>query len=291
MNILKPDISAFKQLRDFPYRENFVGFKQFTMHYIDEGKGETILALHGEPTWSYLYRKFIPVLHNYRFIAPDFIGFGKSDKIAGWQNYSFDLHFQSIKSLIDKLALKNITLVVQDWGGLIGLSVLGANPKKFKRVVIMNTALPVGGRLPATLKIWTTFARYYPSLPIGLIMQAGACNRLSTDVINAYKIPFPSKKYKSGVKAFPMMIPGNPSDQGVKELKMAQDVLSCWIKPVLILFSDKDPFFSRYYQFFDSLIPDSAYKKKVRIKNAGHYLQEDKGREIAHYIAQFAGKY
>jgi len=137
MQILKPDFTRFKNIDDFPYQENFVDFDDMQMHYIDQGQGEIILALHGEPTWSYLYRKFIPILKEFRFIAPDLIGFGKSDKIVGWKNYSFDLHFRSLENLIHKLDLNDITLVVQDWGGILGLSLLAAYPEKFKRVVVV----------------------------------------------------------------------------------------------------------------------------------------------------------
>ena len=122
MKILKTNLDRFSSIKDFPYMENYVEFESMQMHYIDEGKGEIILALHGEPSWSYLYRKFIPVLKEYRFIAPDLIGFGKSDKIVGWKNYTFELHFKSLVNLIDSLKLGSITLVVQDWGGLLGLS-------------------------------------------------------------------------------------------------------------------------------------------------------------------------
>ncbi len=287
MQVLQTDPSRFKNIKDFPFKENFVDFNKLKMHYIDEGSGEIILALHGEPSWCYLYRKFIPVLKNYRFIAPDLIGFGKSDKIVNWKNYSFELHLNSLINFIEKLELNNITLVVQDWGGLLGLSLLGKFPEKFKRVVILNTFLPIGKPLGSFFKAWQKFAKYHPSLPVGAIIQKGTHQDLSQEVINAYKAPFPNKKYKGGAKAFPTLVPGKPTDAGVEEMKKARDVLSKWTKPALVLFSDKDKMMSGLEKFFYKLIPSSSEQQKLLIKDAGHFLQEEKGEEIAAYIDQF----
>jgi len=287
MQILKTDPKHFKGLKDFPYGENYVDYNNLKMHYIDEGDGETILALHGEPSWCYLYRKFIPVLKDYRFIAPDLIGFGKSDKIVNWKHYSFDLHFKSLVNFIEKLDLNDITLVVQDWGGLLGLSLLGAYPEKFKRVVILNTFLPIGKPLHSFFKAWRKFAKYHPSLPVGSIIQKGTYQELSKEVIAAYKAPFPSKKHKGGAKSFPTLVPDKPTDPGVKEMKKAREVLSQWKKPALVMFSDKDKMMSGLENFFYKLIPSSGEQKQLIIKDAGHFLQEEKGEEIAEYIDQF----
>ena len=287
MQVLKTDPIHFKEIKDFPYGENYIDFQNLNMHYIDEGKGETILALHGEPSWCYLYRKFMLVLKNYRFIAPDLIGFGKSDKIVNWKHYSFDLHFKSLVHFIEKLDLHDITLVVQDWGGLLGLSLVGAYTDKFKRVVILNTFLPIGKPLGSFFKAWQKFAKYHPSLPVGTIIQKGTYQELSKEVIAAYKAPFPNKKYKGGAKAFPTLVPGKPTDPGVKEMKKAREVLSNWKKPALILFSDKDKMMSGLEKFFYKLIPSSSEQQKILIKDAGHFLQEEKGEEIATYIDQF----
>jgi len=257
------------------------------MHYIDEGSGETILALHGEPSWSYLYRKFVPVLPDYRFIAPDLIGFGKSDKIVGWKNYSFDLHYRSLENFIHKLKLSDITLVVQDWGGLLGLSLLGEYPDKFKRVVIMNTFLPTGKQSSFLFKLWVWFARYHPSLPVGRLIQFTTAQNLSDEAMAAYNAPFPNRKYKCGARAFPSLVPSDPHDPGVAAMKKARKTLSEWTKPALVLFSDKDPIMSGLEGFFYALIPSSGDQQKIIIENAGHFLQEDKGQEIAGYIDQF----
>ena len=287
MEVLKADLTTFRSIKDFPYKENFVDYDNLQMHYIDEGKGEIILALHGQPSWSYLYRKFIPNLKDYRFIAPDLIGFGKSDKIVGWKNYSFELHFKSLENLIQKLDLHNITLIVQDWGGLLGLSLLGEYPDRFKRVVILNTFLPIGEPLPTLLKLWQQFVKRHPSLPIGSVIQKGTYTKLSKEVLNAYKAPFPTKKHKGGAKSFPTLIPETPNDEGVDRMVKARKTLSEWTKPALVLFSDKDPMMSGLEAFFYKLIPTSNEQKKIIIKDAGHFLQEGKGEEISLYINQF----
>ncbi len=287
MKVLKPDLDRFKTLKDFPYKEHYVTFEDLQMHYIDEGEGETILALHGQPSWSYLYRKFIPGLKNYRFIAPDLIGFGKSDKIVGYKNYSFDLHLRSLISFVEKLDLKDITLVVQDWGGLLGLSLLAEQPEKFKRVVIMNTFLPKGKKLPFAFKLWQWYALYHPSMPVGKVIQFGTVQKLPKEVVNAYDLPYPNRKHKCGVRAFPQLIPSKPNAPGIDHMLKAREVLSKWNKPALVLFSDKDKVFSGLEKFFYKLIPTSAHQQKIIIKDAGHFLQEEKGAEIAGYIDQF----
>jgi len=287
MEFVRPDFKRFEHITDFPYQENFVTFENLQMHYIDEGAGETILALHGEPTWSYLYRKFIPILKDYRFIVPDFIGFGKSDKIVGRKNYSFDLHFRSLENFIEKLELKDMTLIVQDWGGLLGLSLLGKYPEKFKRVVILNTFLPIGKKMSLPFKIWRMFTKYHPSLPVGGIIQYASHQKLSKDVIDAYNAPYPNKKHKGGAVAFPLLVPAHPKDPAVVPIQKARDVLSTWDKPALVMFSDKDKVLGGLEKFFYRLIPTSNDQQKIIIKDAGHFLQEEKGEEIAKYIDQF----
>lgn len=287
MEILRTDLDRFKDIKDYPYNANYVDFDGIRMHYLDEGEGETILALHGEPSWSYLYRKFIPVLNSYRFVAPDLIGFGKSDKLVGFKNYSFDLHYKSLVNLVEKLDLSDITLIVQDWGGLLGLSLLGEFPEKFKRVVILNTFLPIGKPLNAFFKTWVAYARYNPALPIGKIIQRASHTKLSKEVIAAYDAPFPSQKYKDGARSFPSLVPAKPSDLGVEKMKQARQVLTDWDKPALVMFSDKDKILSGFEKFFYKLMPSANKQRKIVIQDAGHFLQEEKGKEIATFIDQF----
>jgi len=288
-SILTPD-TCFDGIKDFPYKPNYIDYNGLKMHYIDEGdkNKEVILALHGEPTWSYLYRKFIPVLSTkYRFIAPDLIGFGKSEKLLEMKDYSYTFHYNSVINLIHKLQLKDITLVVQDWGGLIGLGVLGEFPDLFKRVVILNTALADGRKLPLSFKAWQSFAKYHPDLPIGGIVRKACARPVSDEVVAAYNAPFPEKKYKAGARIFPSLAPNNKNADGVIQMNRAATVLSEWKKPAIILFSDKDKILGKMVHFFYKIMPAAHQQKKITIENAGHFLQEDAGEEIATYIDEF----
>lgn len=288
-SILTP-INCFDGIKDFPYQENYVDFDGLKMHYIDEGNknGEVILALHGEPTWSYLYRKFIPVLSpNYRFIAPDLIGFGKSEKLVRMKDYSYTFHYNSVKNLIDKLQLKDITLIVQDWGGLIGLGVLGEFPDLFKRIVILNTALADGRKLPLSFKAWQTFAKHHPNLPVGKIVRKACARPMSAETMLAYDAPFPDKKHKAGARIFPSLAPDHKKADGVIQMNRAVKVLSEWKKPAIVLFSDKDAILGKMVHFFYKIMPAAHEQKKITIKDAGHFLQEDAGDEIAKHVDEF----
>ncbi len=287
MEALRTPSERFENLPDFNFKENYVDVQNMRMHYLDEGQGEIILALHGEPSWCFLYRKFIPVLKGYRFIAPDFFGFGKSDKPVNWKDYSYQFHLDSLIDFCDQLELNNITLVVQDWGGLLGLGLLGQQPERFKRVVIMNTFLPVGKKLKLPFKIWVWFARYHPSLPVGKLIQFASHTSLSKKVLKAYDAPFPNRKHKAGVRAFPSLVPGDKKNPGVPYLKKAREVLSKWDKPALVLFSDKDKVLGGLEKFFYKLMPAANKQQKIIINDAGHFLQEEKGEEIAQYIDAF----
>lgn len=287
MNFISTPSERFNNLPDFAFQEHFVSYKGMKMHYLDEGDGEIILALHGQPSWCFLYRKFIPVLDNYRFIAPDLLGFGKSDKPTDWKEYSYQFHLDSLAYFCEELDLKDVTLVVQDWGGLLGLGLLGQEPWRFKRVVIMNTFLPVGKKLNFAFKLWVWYARYHPSLPAGKIIQFASHSKLDKRTIAAYDAPFPSRKYKAGAKAFPSLVPGDKDNPAVPFQRKAREVLSTWNKPALVLFSDKDKVFSGLEKFFYKLIPTAKRQQSIVIKNAGHFLQEEKGEEIAKYIDAF----
>lgn len=288
-SILTPN-HCFDGIKDFPYQPNYVDYNGLKMHYIDEGdkNGEVILAIHGEPSWSYLYRKFIPVLSpKYRFIAPDLIGFGKSEKLLNMKDYSYTFHYNSIKNLIDKLQLKDITLVVQDWGGLLGLGVLGEFPELFKRVVILNTALADGRKLPLSFKAWQAFAKYHPDFPAGKIIRKACARPMSDETMAAYDAPFPEKKYKAGARIFPSLAPSRKTDDGVLQMNRAAKILSEWTKPAIILFSDKDTILGKMVHFFYKIMPAAHRQKRITIENAGHFLQEDAGEEIATYIDEF----
>ncbi len=287
MKFVRTPSDRFENLPGFDFKENYVKFQDMQMHYLDEGSGEVILALHGEPSWSYLYRKFIPVLGAYRFIAPDFFGFGKSDKPTQAKDYSYQFHLETLIHFCEKLELRDITLVVQDWGGLLGLGLLGQRPELFKRVVIMNTFLPIGNRLKLPFKIWQWFAKYHPSPPVSKIIQFASHSTIPKTILKAYDAPFPSKEYKVGARIFPSLVPGKKNDPAVKYLKKAREELSKWEKPALVLFSDKDKVLGGLEKFFYNLIPSSKSQQKILIADAGHFLQEEKGEEIARYIDAF----
>lgn len=279
----------FYGLVDFPYNPNYVEINGGRLHYIDEGEGEVILCLHGEPTWSFLYRKMIaPLKKNYRVIAPDFFGFGRSDKFTRQKDYSFNMHYRTLIKFIEKTGLKDITLVVQDWGGLIGLSVLGKHPELFKRIIIMNTSLPIGSRpMPFAFKLWQAFAKYWPIFPIEMIMKKGCHRKLKKPVLRGYCAPFPSKKYMAGARVWPQLVPSESDDLGVRQMVRARAVLKEWTKPALVMFSDKDPITRGAERWFIKNIPSVSSESIITITGAGHFLQEDKGKLIAKHIHEF----
>jgi haloalkane dehalogenase len=289
IEMLRTPDNRFYGLVDFPYEPNYVEINGGRLHYIDEGEGEVVLCLHGEPSWSFLYRKMIaPLKKNYRVIAPDFFGFGRSDKFTRQQDYSFNMHFRTLIKFIEKTELKNITLVVQDWGGLIGLSVLGKHPELFKRVVIMNTSLPIGNKpIPLVFKLWQAFAKYWPTFPVEGIMKKGSHRKLKNPVLRGYSAPFPSKKYMQGARAWPQLVPSASDDPGVKHMVQAREVLRTWTKPALVMFSDKDPITRGAEKWFLKNIPSVKNEPLITIRGAGHFLQEDKGNLIAEHIHEF----
>jgi haloalkane dehalogenase len=290
-NMIRTPEERFEKIVDFPYKPNYMEVNGGRIHYIDEGSGEPILALHGEPTWSYLYRKMVPILSgDYRFISMDFFGFGRSDKFRKVKDYTFGMHFDTLSAFVDQLDLKGIHLVVQDWGGLLGLSLLGAQPERFKSVVIMNTFLPIGDRpMNKAFKIWKRYARFHPNLPVGGVVKWGSYRKdqFTEQTKYGYDAPFPGRKYKAGPRSFPMLVPQKPDDPGVEEMKQARTVLSQWNKPCLVLFSDKDPIMSPARKFFRQLVPTAEQQEDIWIKQASHFLQEDAGEEIADQILNF----
>ncbi len=291
MSVIRTPEERFSNLPDFSFMPHYVEVNGLRVHYVDEGKGEVLLCLHGEPTWSYLYRKMIPILlAKHRVLAMDFIGFGRSDKFTEQNEYSFQMHCNTLSGFINALSLNKITLVVHNWGGLIGLRIVSEMPKQFSRLVIMNTGLPTGV-VPASeafLK-WQKFVQNTPDLPIGQVMRMGMANgsKIPSEVVAAYEAPFPDASYKAGAVAWPMLVPLQPDDPGAAEMRQAKDFLSKWSKPALVMFSDKDPITSGGDRFFRKLIPGAKNQSEITIKDAGHFLQEEKGEEIAGHILKF----
>ncbi|MBI5044299.1 MAG: haloalkane dehalogenase [Nitrospirae bacterium] len=291
MPVISTPEERFANLSDFSFKPHYVEVSGLRVHYVDEGKGETVLCLHGEPTWSYLYCKMIPILSaRHRVVAMDFIGFGRSDKFTEQSEYSFKMHCDTLTGFIKSLLLNRITLVVQDWGGPIGLRLVREMPERFARLVIMNTWLPTGD-VPvseAFLK-WRRFVQNTPDLPIGQVIRMGMINGnlLAPDIIAAYEAPFPDASYKAGAAAWPLLVPIHYDDAGAPEMRQTREFLSKWDKPTLVMFSDKDPITHGADRFFRSLIPGAKNQPEIVIKDAGHFLQEEKGEEIAGHILKF----
>ncbi len=292
MGIIRTPEDNFDNLPDFPYKPHYLMINDARVHYIDEGSGEIILCLHGEPTYSYLYRKMIPLFlkANKRFISFDFIGFGKSDKYTELDEYTYDMHYTTLSKFVENLNLKNLTLVVQDWGGLLGLPYAANNPDKISNLVIMNTGLPSGRSKPNEAFLqWREFVKNNPDLPIGMVIEMGLANRenISSEVVKAYEAPFPTEEYKVGARAWPLLVPITPDDPVAEVMLETREKLKKWRKPTLVMFSDKDPITKGANQFFRKLIPTAKDQPELIIRDAGHFLQEEKGEEIAYYIINF----
>jgi haloalkane dehalogenase len=289
--VLRTPDERFFNLPGFPFEPHYVQIDDLRVHYLDSGNGDPILCLHGEPTWSYLYRKLIPILSgDHRVLAMDFIGFGRSDKFAERERYSFRLHHDTLAGFIKALDLNHLTLVVQDWGGLIGLTVATEMAERFERLVIMNTGLPTGDEpLGEAFLKWRQLAERLPNLPVGRVIRGGLAHpeKISKEVIAAYEAPFPEPVYKAGASVWPLLVPLQPSDPGAAEMRQARVILSEWDKPAMVMFSDSDPITRGGADFFRQLIPTAREQPPVIIRDAGHYLQEEKGEEIAGQVIEF----
>lgn len=292
MTVLRTPDDRFDNLPDYDFAPHYVEIGDTRLHYVDEcDSDEVVLCLHGEPTWSYLYRHIIPLLaDHYRVIAPDLIGFGKSDKYADLDAYSFQMHYDKLIAFIETLDLTNITLICQDWGGLLGLTIAANHSERFARLVVLNTFLPTGEETPSEAFLqWREFAKQIGTkIQVGrLIAQTITQYKLSDAIIAAYDAPFPEDSYKAGAATFPLLVPISPDMDGATEMKAARGVLSQWQKPVLVMFSDGDPILGGAVTFFRRLFPTAGNQPEITIKGAGHFLQEEKGAEIAGHVHDF----
>ena len=292
MPVIRTPDDRFNNLSGYPYRPHYMEIKGMRIHYVDEGKGDPILCAHGEPSWSYLYRKMIDIfIKKHRAVAMDFIGFGKSDKYTEREEYSIKMHMDTLTSLIEKLDLRNITLVCQDWGGLIGLPVATILKDRFARLVIMNTGLPNGDNVPEAFMQWRAAADQMgekePKKLLDIAFSMGFAQKLPPEIKQAYYAPFPDARYMAGAARWPLMVPVSQDDPGAKVMNDARKALKTWQKPVLVMFSDKDPVTKGGDVFFRNLIPTAKDQPEITIKDAGHFLQEDKGEEVADGILKF----
>ncbi|MCP5501980.1 MAG: haloalkane dehalogenase [Leptospiraceae bacterium] len=294
MEYLRTPEQEFQDLEDYPFPPHYleVSGDGMRMHYVEEGNmsGETVLLLHGEPSWSYLYRHMIPVLASagFRVIAPDLIGFGKSDKPLRREDYTYQAHMDWLQIFIDKLSLDRINLFCQDWGGLLGLRLVALNSERFSRVMASNTFLPTGEGKPSQGFLdWRNFSQKVKRLPIGKIIQGGCVKTLSSGAMKAYVAPFPSEAYKEGARQFPVLVPVEEEDPEGKKNVEAWKVLSEWRKPFLTAFSNKDPVTSKGEIIFKRKVPGTKGMKHIIIQDAGHFSQEDKGNELAELMVEF----
>ena len=295
MKILRTPKSAFENLKGFPFKENYHTLADaLRIHYLDEGnkKHPVVLLLHGEPSWSYLYRSMIPklVAAGLRVVAPDLVGFGKSDKPAEQADYTYAKHIDWMQEVVDHLELKNINIFIQDWGGLIGLRLLTANPDNFSSVVAANTMLPTGSVSPPRAFLdWQNFAATSPKFDVATVLQRATTTTLSDNIMAAYNAPFPTEEHKAGARVFPALVPTTENDPESDNNKKAWGILTQWTKPFLCLFSDQDPITKGGDQVFQKLVPGTKDQDHQTI-SGGHFLQENSGPEIVALMVQFYAK-
>ena len=292
MKILRTPEERFVDLANFSFPPHYVEVDHLRIQYVDEGDSsrDPVLLMHGEPTWCYLYRHMIPVFvqHGYRAIAPDLVGFGRSDKPADRRDYSYQRHVEWMTKWLLAIDLRNITLVCQDWGSLIGLRLAAEQSDRFARIVLANGGLPAGDlQIPLVFRLWQLFAKYSPWFPISRIVAAGCQSRLSPDAVPAYDAPFPDESYKQGARAFPALVPTRPDDPAVPANRRAWEVFERWNKPFLTAFSDGDPITRGLDRAFQRRVPGALGQPHTIIRCAGHFLQEDKGVELAHVAVEF----
>ena len=298
MNLFRTPDERFQDLPGYDFEPHYAEVDGLRLHYVDETPHETggadapprrtILCFHGEPTWAYLYRKMLgPMVEaGHRVICPDMAGFGRSDKPTdrGW--YSFERHSELIGALLAGLDLRDAIVVVQDWGGPVGLTWAVENEDRVAGLVILNTGL-FTGRVSKGFMAWRDFAEKNPDLPIGFVIQGGTASELPDDVLAGYEAPFPTAESKAGAAQFPLLVPTSEDDPMAAQQDEVRDVLERWDKPALVAFSDSDPVFPfpKAGQRFTDAIPTAG--EQVKIEGAAHFLQEDRGEQIAGEILRF----
>ena len=292
MEILRTPEDRFENLPDYAFAPHYVTVDDLRIHYVDEGPrdGEAVLMLHGEPSWSFLYRHMIPLFveAGFRAVAPDLVGFGKSDKPMQQEDYSYQRHVDWIRGWVEEVGLQKINLVCQDWGSLIGLRLVAEHPEWFSRVVLANGGLPTGDQqMPEAFMQWQSFCLSVSKLPIGRIINGGTTSNLSKEVVAAYNAPFPDETYKAGARIFPALVPTSPEDPAAPANRKAWRSLMRFDKPFLTAFSDGDPITAGGDKAFQRLVRGAKERQHTTIKDAGHFLQEDKGPELAQVVIDF----
>jgi haloalkane dehalogenase len=281
VDVFRTPDERFDNLPSYPYEPHYVEVDGLRLHHLDEGSGDTVVCFHGEPSWSYLYRHMLDRLveNGHRVVCPDLVGFGRSDKPTDQAWYTYDRHVATVSRHLEQLDLEDVTVVVQDWGGPIGLRWVVQNADRVARLVLLNTGL-FSGRVSKGFMAWRDFAERTPDLPVGTIIQGGTTTDLPAEVVAAYDAPFPNPESKAGAARFPLLVPLTADDAGAAEMLAVKDALADWEKPALVAFSDTDPVFPYPIagEQFTELIPTA--REQVRIEGAAHFLQEDRGPEI-----------
>ncbi len=290
MDILTTPAERFANLTGFDLPVRFDDVGGLEVAAIDVGRGPVVLLMHGEPSWSYLYRKMIPPLLDagFRVIAPDLVGFGRSDKPASIEDHTYQAHVDWMLRWLAAVDLDGVTLFCQDWGGLIGLRLVAAQPDRFARVAVSNTGLPTGDqRMPEAFLSWQRFAREAAEFRVGAIVARGTVAGLADEAIAAYDAPFPDDSYTAGPRAMPGLVPTRPDDPASEPNREAWQVLMRWRKPWITLFSDSDPVTAGGQRVFHKLIPGCAGQPHQTIEGAGHFVQEDAGLRLAALLVEW----
>ncbi|NIM68942.1 MAG: alpha/beta fold hydrolase [Xanthomonadales bacterium] len=298
MQVLRTPDARFTDLPGFPFGANYLHIRdpalgELRLHYLDEGpRGAPVaLCLHGEPTWCYLYRRMIPVLTaaGFRVLAPDLVGFGRSDKPAARTAYTYASHVQWMRAWLEDLDLRDITLLAQDWGGLIGLRLATAMAERFARLALSNTALPTGDQpMPEAFMKWRAYSQQVEDFDPGLICNEFGRGSLTPGEMDAYRAPFPTARYQAGARQFPLLVPITPDDPAAPDNRQAWAALQTWTKPVLLCFSDGDPITGPAVEAFRRRVPGARGQPHATLRG-GHFIQESDGENWARRVAAWAG--
>lgn len=292
MDVLRTPDERFQGLVGYPFVPRYVELDGLRMHYVDEGPrhAPVVLMLHGEPSWSYLYRKLVPIVTaaGLRAVAPDLVGFGRSDKPVRREDYTYQRHVDWLRGFLRATNLEAITLLCQDWGGLLGLRLVGEHPELFARVVAANTFLPTGDGAPSPAFLaWRKFSQESPEFPVGRIVGGACVKPVAASTIAAYDAPFPDDRFKAGARQFPVLVPIAPDDPASAANRAAWRVLERFEKPFLTAFSDGDPITAGGDAVMQRRIPGCTGQPHTTLAGGGHFLQEDVGEELARRVVDF----
>jgi haloalkane dehalogenase len=295
METLRTPDDRFASLPGYSFAPHYLESDGLRIHYVDEGprQASPVLLLHGEPSWSYLYRKMIPVITaaGHRAVAPDLVGFGRSDKPVERSDHTYQRHVDWMRAVLEGLDLRGVTLVCQDWGGLIGLRLAAEHGDRFARVVAANTFLPTGDLAPSdAFEMWRQFSQTTPDFPVGTIVNGGCVTDLAPEIVAAYEAPFPDDRYKAGARQLPALVPTSPDDAATPANRKAWEALRRWDKPFLTAFGDSDPITRGADRLLQESIPGAKGQPHTTITGAGHFLQEDKGEDLARVVVDFIAR-